>query len=86
MISYTDCLAFSTLTSEQIDAIACMRHVPEIVALEWCEDVLQDKTGCDTIDGILHESVIFSERHQKDKHDEWVHGYEEFHQRNYTKH
>ena len=33
MLSYDDCLALSELTPDEIAAIACHKHVPEIVAM-----------------------------------------------------
>jgi hypothetical protein len=34
MLSYVDCVGLSDLTPEEIAAIACRLHVPEIVAVE----------------------------------------------------
>ena len=45
MLSYNDCVALSELTPEEIVAIACRLHVPEIVAVQMGVCLLQTPNG-----------------------------------------
>lgn len=53
MLSLEDCVAFSGLTPEQLDAVACFKHVPPVVAAEWAESVLEDCDGEATVEQAL---------------------------------
>ena len=45
MLTYEDCLGFCDLTSDEIDAIAHHEHLPEIVALELGQYLVQSQEG-----------------------------------------
>ena len=44
MLSYEDCLGFCDLTEEEVDAIAEHEHIPNIVAAELGNFLVQDET------------------------------------------
>lgn len=78
MLSLEDCIAFSGLTAEQLDAVACHEHLPLIVVAEWAETVLAAEDGCAKVAAILAEEVEAAVIHHKDRLGDWVHGLEEF--------
>ncbi|BAE51702.1 hypothetical protein [Paramagnetospirillum magneticum] len=78
MLSLEDCIAFSGLTAEQLDAVACHEHLPLIVVAEWAETVLAAEDGCAKVAAILAEEVEAAVIHHKDRLGDWAHGLEEF--------
>ncbi|MEO5373913.1 MAG: hypothetical protein H7840_06480 [Alphaproteobacteria bacterium] len=40
MLSIHDCIAFSGLTGDQLDAVAFHQQLPPIIAAEWAETIL----------------------------------------------
>jgi len=78
MLSLVDCIAFSGLTREQLDAVACHEHLPLIVVAEWAETILERDEGCAKVEAILAEEVEAASIHHQDRAAEWAHGLEEF--------
>lgn len=63
MLSLVDCIAFSGLTPDQLDAVACFKHLPPIVAAEWGELALETKQGRDEVESILRDECRFARQH-----------------------
>lgn len=78
MLSLEDCIAFSGLTAEQLDAVACHEHLPLIIVAEWAETVLEAEEGCIKVAAILAEEVEAAAIHHKDRLGDWAHGLEQF--------
>ncbi len=78
MLSLEDCIAFSGLTAEQLDAVACHEHLPLIIVAEWAETVLEAEEGCIKVAAILAEEVEAAAIHHKDRCGDWAHGLEQF--------
>lgn len=73
MLSLVDCIAFSGLTPDQLDAVACNKHIPLIVAAEWAE------TGDDAeIEAILAAEVLTAHAHHPDREAAWERALVEF--------
>lgn len=67
MLSMEDCIAFSGLTRDQIDAIACFKHIPPIIAAEWAELTLEsEEEGLVQVETILTLEVAQACAGQKD--------------------
>ena len=60
MLSLEDCIAFSGLTPDQLDAVACHKHLPPIVAAEWAEGALETQCGCSDVEHIVAAEVAFA--------------------------
>lgn len=80
MLSLTDCVAFSGLTPEQLDAVACFKHVPTVVAAEWAETVLDQPDGCVQVEAALVAEVKLAHDHHLDRQRSWEHGLDDFRQ------
>jgi hypothetical protein len=78
MLSLEDCIAFSGLTAEQLDAVACHEHLPLIVVAEWAETVLDAEDGCLRVAAILAEEVEAAKVHHRDRCGAWAQGLEQF--------
>lgn len=78
MLSLTDCVAFSGLTPEQLDAVACFKHVPTVVAAEWAETVLDQPDGCAQVEAALEAEVKLAHDHHLTSETAWEHGLEDF--------
>ncbi|KIL99412.1 hypothetical protein CCC_04183 [Paramagnetospirillum magnetotacticum MS-1] len=78
MLSLEDCIAFSGLTVEQLDAVACHQHLPLIVVAEWAETVLDAEDGFARVAAILAEEVEAAIIHHKDRLDGWSQGLDQF--------
>lgn len=78
MLSLVDCIAFSGLTREQLDAVACHEHLPLIVVAEWAETTLDSEGGCARVEAILVEEIEAAPVHHRDCVEAWKHGLEEF--------
>lgn len=57
MLSLVDCIAFSGLTPDQLEAVACHKHVPVIVAAEWAETALDSVDGTHEVETALAEEA-----------------------------
>ncbi len=71
MLSLEDCIAFSGLTREQLDAVACHEHLPLIVVAEWAETILEQEDGCIVVEAILAAEVRAAGIHHPDHRDQW---------------
>ena len=78
MLSLEDCIAFSGLTRDQLDAVACYKHLPPIIAAEWAETVLDRPQGCNEVERILEEEITFACDHHPDCVSRWRCGLAEF--------
>lgn len=45
MLTFEDCLAFTDLTPEEIDAVAEHEHIPEMLALEFGRYLCETQSG-----------------------------------------
>jgi len=57
MLTYEDCLGFCDLSEEEIDAIACHEHLPEIVALELGQYLVQSDAGVVMIKRMIIDDI-----------------------------
>ncbi len=57
MLTLEDCLGFSRLTAEQIEAIASHQHLDMIIAAEWAENVLDRPGGRAVVQQVLEEEA-----------------------------
>ncbi|CUW39832.1 conserved protein of unknown function [Magnetospirillum sp. XM-1] len=78
MLSLEDCIAFSGLTAEQLEAVACHEHLPLIIVAEWAETVLAAEDGCAKVAAILCEEVEAAAIHHRDRLCDWARGLEQF--------
>ncbi len=78
MLSLVDCIAFSGLTREQLDAVACHEHLPLVIVAEWAENTMETEEGCALVEAILVEEVSAAGTHHRDHAIEWAAGLEEF--------
>jgi hypothetical protein len=63
MLSLEDCIAFSGLTPDQVEAVACFKHVPVIVAAEWAETALDSRDGTHEVETALAEEARIAASH-----------------------
>ncbi|HLO75248.1 MAG TPA: hypothetical protein VK196_02175 [Magnetospirillum sp.] len=66
MLSLVDCIAFSGLTPDQLEAVACHKHVPVIVAAEWAETALDSFEGTHEVEVALAEEARLAAAHHLD--------------------
>ena len=78
MLSLEDCIAFSGLTREQLDAVACFKHLSPIVAAEWAEGALDRTDGCAEVEQILAEEAALACGHHRACAAAWKRGLAEF--------
>lgn len=78
MLSLIDCIAFSGLTPDQLDAVACYKHVPTIVAAEWAETALDDPSGCAEVEAMLAAEAHLAHAHHRACAECWDRGLVEF--------
>ena len=57
MLTYNDCLGLSDLTQEQVSALARIRHLPEVVALEMGWSLSRTPEGARTIRGMILDDI-----------------------------
>lgn len=57
MLTLQDCIGFTGLTPEQIEAIAEHEHLGMILATEWAECILDRPNGCDIVQCVLADEV-----------------------------
>ena len=58
MLAFEDCIRFSGLTPDQLDAIADVKHLPPIVAAEWAEATLARPGGPELVELALALAVV----------------------------
>ncbi len=63
MLSLVDCIAFSGLTPDQLEAVSCAKHVPVIVAAEWAETALDSLDGTHEVEAALAEEAKLAADH-----------------------
>ncbi len=64
MLALIDCIAFSGLTPEQVDALAHHHHIPAIVAAEWAETVMETRQGVEQVeDALAAEAMVATQNH-----------------------
>ncbi len=78
MLSLVDCIAFSGLTPDQLDAVACYKHVPTIVAAEWAEAALDSPKGCAEVEAMLAAEVKLAHAHRRTCSGAWECGLAQF--------
>jgi hypothetical protein len=78
MLSMVDCIAFSGLTGDQLDAVACYKRLPPIVAAEWAETVLESPDGCRLVETMLMEEVTVAQSHHWPCETAWRGALDEF--------
>jgi len=67
MLTYEDCIGLCELTEEEVEAIAEHEHIPEIVAAELGNYLVQTEAGETKICHIIKEDIEWAEK-QGDKH------------------
>lgn len=78
MLSLVDCIAFSGLTPDQVDAVACYKHVPAIIAAEWAETALDSPQGCAEIEAMLATEAALARAHHLARAAAWSRALREF--------
>lgn len=78
MLTLVDCIAFSGLTPDQLDAIACFKHLPPIVAAEWAEGALEREGGCADVEFMLAAEVAVACAGHRDCAARWDAGLVQF--------
>lgn len=79
MLSLVDCIAFSGLTPDQLEAVACYKHVPVIVAAEWAETALDKPNGAEEVEDVLASEVMVATAHHLACAECWTKALSEFH-------
>lgn len=68
MLTYQECLDLSELTADEIDAIASHEHIPEIVAAELGNYLVNSADGLPHIKRIILDDIAEAERkHQPEQ-------------------
>ena len=62
MLTYEDCIALCDLTQEEIEAIAQHEHIPEMVALEMGNYLVQTEDG----EPCIRDYILDDIQHSKD--------------------
>jgi hypothetical protein len=79
MLTLNDCIGFTGLTEEQLEAIAKHEHLPMILAAEMVEDEVDSRAGCHHIETMIAEEVVFETEHgHPERAERYRHGLEEF--------
>jgi hypothetical protein len=68
MLTLEDCIAFSELTPEEIDAIAEHDHLPEIVAAELGWLLVHTGAGCRCIAAMIGDDIAAAQLHGEPAH------------------
>ncbi|MEQ8966217.1 MAG: hypothetical protein RID91_10355 [Azospirillaceae bacterium] len=63
MLTLEDCIALSTLTAEEIDAIAEHEHIPEIVAAELGAYLVTTASGERRIKRMIRDDIEHARAH-----------------------
>lgn len=62
MLSYEDCVAFSKLTPEEIEAIAEHEHIPQIVAAEYGNYLMSCPDGTKRVRRIILDDIAAAQK------------------------
>lgn len=57
MLTFDDCLAFSQLTKEEMDALSRHAHVPDLCALELAAHLLEGPNGSAQVEAVLRLDI-----------------------------
>lgn len=68
MLTLQDCIASCGLTEEEVDAIAEHEHLPEIVAAELGNYLLQGRDGVPRIKRIILDDIVAARARGDEKH------------------
>lgn len=80
MLTLQDCIGFSGLTPEQLEAVADHEHLDMIIAAEWAETMLDKPNGADIVEHVLSDEVDYCETHgNRSRHDRYQACLDEFH-------
>ena len=80
MLTLQDCIGFSGLTADQLEAVADHEHMDLIIAAEWAEATLDRPEGEEMVERMLAEEVEFCETHPKgDRLIRYQAGLDDFH-------
>jgi len=80
MLTLQDCIGFSGLTPDQLEAIADHEHLDMIIAAEWAESTLERTDGEELVEHMLAEEVDYCQSHHKaDRLRRYQSGLAEFH-------
>lgn len=60
MLTINDCIAFSGLTPEQLEAVADHQRLPTVLAAEWAETVLERQEGWQLVEAVLLEEAALA--------------------------
>lgn len=60
MLTLADCIAFSGLTPDQLDAVADHQHLPAVLAAEWAETMLDRSEGWRLVEAMLLEEAALA--------------------------
>jgi hypothetical protein len=63
MLTLRDCIDLCDLTEAEIRAIAEHEHIPEIVAMEYGQYLMQTPDGEPCICAIIRDDILEAERH-----------------------
>jgi hypothetical protein len=64
MLTLRDCIDLCDLTEAEIQAIAEHEHIPEIVATEYAQYLMQTPEGEPYICAIIRDHIMDAERHE----------------------
>jgi hypothetical protein len=79
MLTLNDCIGFSGLTEEQLEAVAKHEHLPMILAAELVEDEVDTPEGCLHIESMITDEVVFEVKHgHPESAERYRHGLAEF--------
>lgn len=78
MLSLVDCIAFSGLTPDQLEAVSCAKHVPVIVAAEWAETALESLDGTHEVEAVLAAEAHLAAAHHLACAGSWDKALDEF--------
>jgi hypothetical protein len=79
MLTLNDCIGFSGLTEEQLEAVAKHEHLPMVLAAELVEDEVDSPEGCLHIESMIADEVVFEIEHgHPEQAERYRHGLAEF--------
>lgn len=68
MLTLEDCIAFSELTEEEIEAIAEHDHLPEVIAAELGWSLVHSAAGCRCIAAMISDDITAAQLHDDRAH------------------
>ena len=78
MLTLQDCIGFSGLTQEQVEAVADHEHLDMVIAAEWAENAMERPGGREEVQHMIEEEIAFCESHHRlDKMRRFQHGLED---------